>query len=134
MLRNEIIKRVIDANRFDVPISLLDTYLDNVVEDSKKRGEAVDEDAIRSQYRGLGENLIRWSYLHYEIAKAENIKVEADDRRKWVENFAKTYNMTVEAAREALGKSKKLQDIDDSILEEKVLEFIINKSEIITTK
>jgi trigger factor len=133
-LRNEIIKRVVEANTFDVPISLLENYLQNVIEDYKKRNERVDEEAIRSQFRGLGENLIRWSYLQYEIAKAESIKVDADDRRKWVENFAKTYNMTVEAARESLGKAKRLQDIDESILEEKVLQFIIDKSEIVTNK
>jgi trigger factor len=131
-LRNEVINRVVEANKFDVPISLLDSYLDSVVEDYKKRQEIVDEAAIRNQYRSLGENLIRWSYLYFEIARKEDIKVSADDRNKWVENFAKSYNMTTEAAREFLGKSKRIQDIDDSILEEKVLEFVINNSEIIT--
>ncbi len=131
-LKNEVIKRVVDVNLFDVPISLLDEYLNNVVEDYKQKNQKVDEQAIRSQFRGLGENLLRWNYLYYEIAKAEKIKVEADDRKKWVENFAKTYNITEEAAREYLGKSKKIQDIDDSILENKVLDFIINNSEIIT--
>ncbi len=131
-LRNDVIKRVIDANMFDAPISLLEEYLANVVADYKKRYPNVDEQSIRSRYRGLGENLIRWSYLYYEISRAENIKVEAEDRKRWVENFAKAYNMTEEAAREALGKSKKIQDIDESILEEKVLDFIINNSEIIT--
>ena len=131
-LRNEIIKRVIDTNQFDVPISLLDSYLDNVIEDFKKKGESFDETEVRTRYRPLGENSIRWSYLYYEISKAENIKVEAEDRKKWVENFAKMYNMTPEAARQALGKSQRIQDIDDSILEEKVLQFIIDKSEIVT--
>jgi trigger factor len=131
-LRNEIIKRVIDTNQFDAPISLLNSYLDGIIEDFKKKGESFDEAEVRTRYRPLGENMIRWSYLYYEIAKAENVKVEAEDRKKWVENFAKTYNLTPEAARQALGKSQKLQDIDDSILEEKVLQLIIDKSEIIT--
>ncbi|HBC47694.1 MAG TPA: hypothetical protein DCZ43_11660, partial [candidate division Zixibacteria bacterium] len=132
VLRNEVIKRVIDVNTFDVPVSLLEDYLHNVIDDFKKKNEKVDEQAIRSQYRGLGENLIRWNYLYNEIAKAEKLKVEAEDRKVWVENFAKAYNITEEAAREYLGKSKKIQDIDDSILENKVLDFIINNSEIIT--
>ena len=103
-----------------------------MIEDFKKKGESFDETEVRTRYRPLGENSIRWSYLYYEISKAENIKVEAEDRKKWVENFAKMYNMTPEAARQALGKSQRIQDIDDSILEEKVLQFIIDKSEIIT--
>ncbi|OGC94859.1 MAG: trigger factor [candidate division Zixibacteria bacterium RBG_16_53_22] len=133
-MRNEIIKRIIDSNPLDAPISLLDNYLDGIVEDYKQRGAAVDEPAIRSEYRSLGENLIRWGYLYYEIARKENIKIDADDRKKWVENFARTYNMTEEEARERLGRARKLEDIDDSILESKVLQFIIDKSEILTSQ
>lgn len=131
-MRNEVIKRAIETNPFDIPISMLDNYLDGVVEDYKKRGAVVDEQAIRSEYRPFGENLIKWNYLYYEIAKKENIKVEADDRKKWVATFAKTYNMTEEEARERLGHARKLEDIDDSILESKVLQFVIDKSEIVT--
>jgi trigger factor len=133
-MRNEIIKRVIDASPFDVPISMLDNYLDGIVEDYKKRGAVVEEQAIRSEYRSHGENLIRWNYLYYEIAKKEGIKVDPEDRKKWVANFARTYNMTEEEARERLGHARKLEDIDDSILESKVLQFIIDKSEIVTSQ
>ncbi len=131
-LRNEILKRVIDDNRFDVPSSLVKKYLDHVVEDFKKRGETVDENQVRSEYRNMAEDYIRWSYLYYEIAHAENIKVAAEDRQRWVQAFAKTYNLSEEAARQALGKSKKKEDIDDSILESKVVEYIISNSEVIT--
>jgi trigger factor len=134
IMRNGIIKRVVDANRFDVPISLLDKYLDSVVQDFKKKGEPFEEGSVRRQYRSFGEDLIRWSFLYYEIARAENIQVQPEDRIKWVERFARTYNMSVEEARQALGKSRRLADIDDSILEEKVLQFVITNSEIITTK
>jgi trigger factor len=132
-LRNEIIKRVIEANHFDAPISLVNNYLDGIVEDYKNRGAVVDEAAIRGEYRSYAESLIRWNYLYYEISRKENITVDAEDRKKWVENFARTYDMTVEQARERLGKARKLDDIDDSILESKVLQLIIDKSEIITS-
>jgi trigger factor len=133
-LRSEIIKRVVEGNLFDVPISLLNKYLDSVVEDFKEKGQKVDENKVRSQYRPLGENFIRWSYLYHEIAEAEEIKVQAEDRKKWVEGFARTYNMSEEAAREALGKSKRIRDIDESILEARVIDHIIENSEIIATE
>jgi FKBP-type peptidyl-prolyl cis-trans isomerase (trigger factor) len=133
-LRNEIIKRVIDANYFDVPVSLLNKYLDGVVEDFRKRGAAIDDGDIRTEYRQHGENLIRWGYLYYEIARLENIKVEPEDRRKWVDKFARTYGMSEDEARERLGKARKQEDMDDSIIEDKVLQFIIDKSEVLTSK
>ncbi len=131
-LRSEMIKRVVEGNLFDVPRSLLDRYLDSVVEDFKSKGEPVDENTVRSQYRPLGENFIRWNYLYHEIVRAEGLKVGSDDRKKWVEGFAKTYNISEEKAREFLGKSGRVQDIDESILEDKVIEFIIKNSEVIT--
>jgi len=133
-LRTEIIKRVIEGNSFDVPISMLDRYLQSVVEDFKNRGETADEGTIRNQYRPVGENFIRWSYLYHEIAKKEGISVAAGDRKKWVEGFARAYNVTEEKARQYLAKSDRIQDIDESILEDKVIEFIIRNSEIIANE
>jgi trigger factor len=133
-LRSEIIKRVVEGNSFDVPISMLDRYLDSVVEDFKDKGEKVDEEIVRRQYRQPGENFIRWSYLYHEIAGIEGIKVAKEDKEKWVEDFAATYNITKERAKEYLGKSRKAQEIDESILEDKILEFIIRNSEVITTE
>lgn len=131
-LRSEMIKRVVEGNLFDVPGSLLNKYLDSVIEDFKKKGEPVDENTVRSQYRPFGENFIRWNYLYYEIAKAEGLKVGPDERKKWVEGFARTYNISEEKAREFLGKSGRVKNIDESILEDKVIEFIIKNSEVIT--
>lgn len=133
-LRGEVIKKVVDANSFDVPISLLNKYLDSVVNDFKSNRENVDESSVRNQYRAMGENLIRWNFLYYEIAKAEKITVSTDDRKKWVLNFAATHDLTEEKARELLGKSKRQQDIDESLIENKILEFIIENSEIIISE
>lgn len=133
-LRSEIMRKVVDGNTFDVPISMLDKYLDSVVGDFKEKGEPVDENTVRRQYRPLGENLIRWTYLYHEIAKKEKIEVTQEERKKWVEGFARTYNVSEERAREYLGKSKRLQDMDESILEDKVIDFIKDNSEIINTQ
>ena len=42
--------------------------------------------------------------------------------------------LTEEKAREILGKSKRQQDIDESLIENKILEFIIENSEIIISE
>ena len=130
-MRSELIDRTVKANSFDVPISLLNKYLDSVVEDFKSNGEDVDEDTVRRQYRPVGENLIRWNFLYHEIAMTEQIKATSDDRMKWVHDFAVAHNLPVEKAREALGKSGRQGDIDESIIEAKVLEYIIDNSEIV---
>ena len=130
-MRLELIDRTVKSNSFDVPASLLNKYLDSVVADYKSNGENVDENTVRQQYRPVGENLIRWNFLYHEIAAAEKIMVTPEDRMKWVHDFAVSHNLPVERAREALGKSGRQSDIDESIIEAKVLEHIIDNSEII---
>ncbi|NLI14840.1 MAG: trigger factor [candidate division Zixibacteria bacterium] len=125
IVRNDIIKIIVEANKFDVPESMIERYLQSVTEDFKKRYKDVDELKLRQTYRPVGENSLRWQFIYYEIAKAEKINVSEEDRAEWVRDFARAYNITEEQARESLGRARRMDDIDDSILEQKVLDFIM---------
>jgi len=124
IVRNDIIKTIVEANKFEVPESMIENYLKSVTDDFKKRYKDVDELKLRQTYRPVGENSLRWQFIYYEIARVEKLKVGEEDRAQWVRDFAKAYNVTEEQARESLGKARKMDDIDDSILEQKVLDFI----------
>lgn len=124
IVRNDIIKIIVESNKFEVPESMIENYLKSVTDDFKKRYKDVDELKLRQTYRPVGENSLRWQFIYYEIARAEKLKVSEEDRAEWVRDFAKAYNVTEEQARESLGKARKMDDIDDSILEQKVLDFI----------
>jgi trigger factor len=124
IVRNDIIKIIVESNKFEVPESMIENYLKSVTDDFKKRYKDVDELKLRQTYRPVGENSLRWQFIYYEIARAEKIRVGEEDRAEWVRDFAKAYNVTEEQARESLGKARKMDDIDDSILEQKVLDFI----------
>jgi FKBP-type peptidyl-prolyl cis-trans isomerase (trigger factor) len=104
---------------------MIERYLQSVTEDFKKRYKDVDELKLRQTYRPVGENSLRWQFIYYEIAKAEKINVSEEDRAEWVRDFARAYNITEEQARESLGRARRMDDIDDSILEQKVLDFIM---------
>ncbi len=131
-IREQAVKSVIAANEFELPESLLENYLDTIVADVKEQyqDQKVDEDAIREKYKVTGIRFIRWNLIYHEIAEKENITVSKEDTDKWLENFADRSNITVEKAREFLAAQKKIQDIKESILEEKVLDFIIENSKI----
>jgi trigger factor len=124
IVRNDIIKNIVEANKFDVPESMIENYLKTVTDDFKKRYKDVDELKLRQTYRPVGENSLRWQFIYYEIARTEKLKVGEEDRAEWVKDFAKAYNVTEEQARQSLGKARKMDDIDDSILEQKVLDYI----------
>lgn len=129
-LKNGLVKKVVENNQFEVPSSMLETYLNSVVEDFKKRYKDAEEEKIREGYKEIGTNQIRWIILFHDIAKNEKIEVTAEDVDNWTEKFAKAYNQTIDKAREILAQSKKIQDLKETILEEKVLDFLLSQSQI----
>jgi trigger factor len=134
-LRDDLIKEVIDKNQFDLPESLIERYLDNVVEDFKKNyKEKFEEKEVRDHYKTIGIRQIRWDFLMNEIAAKENIKVEQQDIDSWLQRFADNYKMTLEEAREQVTKSRRIADLKETILENKVIEFITNGSTIETVE
>lgn len=131
-LRGDIIKKLTEKNRFEIPESMIESYLKSVTEDFKKRYKDVDELQLRQNYRSIGENTIRWQFIYNEIAKMEGIKANEEDRAEWVRRYAKAYNMPEETVRQTLGQARKFDEIDDTILENKVLDFITKNSEIVS--
>lgn len=127
-LASQVIKQVVEKNSFEVPESLLNLYLDNMVEDFKKSYKNVDEAKLREQYKDLGLSRIRWEFLMHEIVKKENLEVTKEDTDKWVENFAKANSLELKQAKEFIAQKKKIKDIKETILEDKVIDFIIKNS------
>ena len=129
-LASQVIKQVVEKNSFEVPESLLNLYIDLVVEDFKKSYKKVDEEKIREDYKELGLTRIRWEFIRHEIAAKEKIEVTKEDVDKWTENFAKTNSLELKKAKEFLAQNKKIKDIRETILENKVIEFILNNSKV----
>ncbi len=132
-LRDETIKEVIDKNRFDLPDSPVERYLDRIVEDFKQNSkERVDEPALRDQYRAIAIRQIRWDLLYHEIAERENLRVEQTDIDAWMQRFADNYNMTLEQAKKAITDNRRIADLKETILENKVVDFILAGSTVET--
>ncbi len=132
-LRDQAIKSTITHNQFELPQSLIENYLDNIVADfhEKHKEGDFDEAEVRDSYRALAIRMIRWDLLMHEIARQEGIKAETQDVDKWIEGFADSYNMNMEQAKTALEKSGKVQEVMVTVLEAKVMSFVLDGSEIV---
>lgn len=130
--RNQMIAQLSQQNELPIPEGLLDDYLTNVVEDFKKRQGEVDEAELRKAYRDMGIRTIRWNLLHYQLADQENIEVLPADIEERIKKFADNYKMSLEKAKKALSSQGSIADIQASILEEKVLDFLVDKAKVVT--
>lgn len=132
--RREIVDLVCGRNEVPIPDGPVNDYLDRLVKDFQERGEAFDEKEVRERYRPVGTKSMRWDLLWRKLVEQEKIEVLPEDTENWIKGFAAYHNVTVEQANESLRKAGKLRELRDSILEEKVLNFLLSKASIIPVK
>ncbi|NOY87820.1 MAG: trigger factor [FCB group bacterium] len=128
--KNQIINHICEKNPVPIPKSLVNNYLTNVIEDFKKQYKDIDEVEIRKNYEPIGENTIRWNMLMYQLAKQENIEVLPSDMDNLINKFAENYKMTPQQARENIQKSGNMADLRESLLEEKIIDFLMSKAKL----
>ncbi len=123
-----IIDQLVAKNKIDVPESMVESYLNGVVEDYKKHGEKFEEEALRTRYRPVGINAVQWYILFHSLAVQEKIEVSPEDTENWIKKFADSYRMEVPKAKELVAKTGRATEIKDGLLEDKVVEFLMSRA------
>ena len=131
MQRREIVELVCNRNDVPIPESPITEYLDNLVKDFQERGEQFDEKELRERYHPVGVKSMRWDLLWRRLAEQEKIEVLPDDTENWIKGFASYHDISVDQAKESLRKAGKLRELRDSILEEKAINFLLTKANIV---
>ncbi len=129
--KEEIRRQMLEKNKIDIPEAMRESFIDSIVEEYKEKERTFDEDEVRKQYRPLAEDGIRWNLLYDRITETENIEVLPSDTENWIKGFAEKGNLEIEKAREMLSKSGKIGEIRNTILEDKLFQFLISKAELV---
>lgn len=126
--KSQIITQMNEKNPVPVPESMIENYLQSVIEDLTRQKAEFKEDEIRKMYRVMGEQTIRWQILYHQLAEQEKIEVLPSDTEKVIGRMAQQYKITSEQAKEAMLRSSRADDIRESLLEEKVLDLISGRA------
>ncbi|MCP4634799.1 MAG: trigger factor [candidate division Zixibacteria bacterium] len=129
-LENQAVNLITEANNFDVPESLIEKYLDNVVSEYKMRDKNLDVEKTREKFNPTADKYVRWLYLRDAISEIEGLKVDENGANKYRDQLVKNSGMSQEDADKYLEAGNRKQNILDNLLEEKVLNFIIENAEI----
>ena len=81
---------------------------------------------LREQYRETAEKNVRTDLMLEEVAKAENIKVEAADLDKEVEVMAAAYGATPKQVKKIIAEQGRLNDLAATVLRNKTMQFIFD--------
>lgn len=130
LLRRNIIRKVTEANPIEIPESFVSDYTKTVSRGLKGSLRDLEEDKFQESYRPHAIDQLRWELLLHRIAGEEKLEVTPEDLDGWVRKYAERFQLPQEKVRQNLSDEKDKQRIEEQILEDKVIDFLISKAEI----
>lgn len=138
-LRDEILSRLIEQNRFEVPETLVsyqaNQLLRATLQDMMQRGvdprtEEIDWEAMREMVRERAGDDLRGSMLLERIAEAERIEVSDEEINEEIEAIAKLSGQSVDQVRVALTKQGGERSIADRLRNRKALDILVEHANV----
>ncbi len=139
LLRDDLIRKLLDAHQFEVPQSLIEqqtqTRLEGVVRQMMSRGidprsQQLDWERAREELKGQAEADVRSSMLLDKIADTENIDVTDEEIDAEIEGIADASRQTKEQVRAALTKNGGERSIAHRLRGRKALELLVENANI----
>jgi trigger factor len=139
LLRDDLLRALIEANKFEVPQSLVEYQtnhrLEGVARQMMSRGidprtQELDWDSAREELRMQAEGDVRVTMLLEKIANAENITVSDEEVEAEIESFANASRQSKEQVRAALTKEGGDRSIAHRVRNRKALDLLIENARI----
>jgi len=122
----ELSDSLIEKVGFDTPPSMVDNYLNNILEDVKKQnnGEPIDEEKVLESYRPSAERNLKWYLIRKKLIIQEQINVERKDVDVEIESLISRSPNSEKEIRRFYKKPSNRQRIEDDMVEKKILEYL----------
>ena len=110
----------------ETPPSMVNNYLNNILEDVKKQtnGEKIDEEKVLETYRPSAERNLKWYLIRKKIIDQEQISIGRSDIDAEIENLVSRSPNSEKEIRRFYKKPSNRQKIEDDITEKKILVYL----------
>jgi len=117
---------LIEKIGLETPPSMVNNYLNNILEDVKKQnnGEKIDEEKVLETYRPSAERNLKWYLIRKKIIDQEQISIGRSDIDTEIENLVSRSPNSEKEIRRFYKKPSNRQKIEDDITEKKILEYL----------
>ncbi len=139
--RTAIIEKATENITVDIPPVMIDNRVTTMIQEMAMRLEQqglnletylqyanTDLEKIRADYRETAEKNVRTDLMLEEVAKAENIKVEAEDLDQEVAEMALTYGVKPKDVKKIIREQGRMADMAFTVLRKKTLRFVIDSA------
>lgn len=128
-VRQDLVTQIVDANPFDVPDSMVNQYLDQMIRPRKGEDPARVEEFKQAAYPGAQQALRRMLVID-RVAELEGLRATSGEVEAKVEEIAQRLGKSADEVRTQFQKSGRLGEIEESLTEEKVFEYLKSLSTI----
>ena len=128
-LRDRLLLQVVEANDFEVPDSMVEGYTDAVIGDANGVDPERLED-LRKELRPAAQMAVKRELLADRIVDEHGLRPTADEVGARVEELARGSGQSPGRLRARLKKSGGLRNIERSLTDARLFEFLKDRSEI----
>ena len=122
----ELFDRVIDFINPSFAPSMVENYLQNIIEDVKKQnnGEPLDENKVKEQYKPVAERNVKWYAIRKEIIKSQSIVVEKKDVENEILRLIKRTPKSEKEITRFYKKPSNRKRVEDDLIEKKIISYL----------
>ena len=122
----ELSDKAIDFINPSFAPSMVENYLQNILEDVKKQnnGEPLDENKVKEQYKSIAERNVKWYAIRKEIINAQLMKVEKQEVDDEILRLIERTPKTDKEIKRFYKKPSNRKRIEDDLIEKKIISYL----------
>lgn len=128
-VRRQLIQRVLEANPFDAPPSLVDQYVESLLQ-APDDADPEELSAAKQQARPVAEQAVRRMLVIDRVAELESLHPTQEDLDQRVQEIAAENDMEPAEVRRQLAQSGRLQALQSDLMEKRVFDYLKSLSTI----
>ncbi len=138
-VRGELVKKLVEAHKFEVPQTLVEQQTNQRVQDVARqmmgrgidpRNEQIDWEGAREELKSQAEDDVRATMLMEKIAETENITVSDEEVEAEIDSIATASRQSKEQVRAALTKNGGERSIAHRLRNRKALDLLVENARI----
>ncbi len=138
-LKQNLLKKISDSVEFELPQTLVETEIEQVVENVKQNlirngsnfeKAGLSEEKLRKDFRPASEKRVKNLLILGEIAKQENLAVNEEDLNQELKDLAASTGQDAETLRKYYQAKNFMDALEEKLLEEKTLNYLVENAKI----
>ena len=126
-----IIDYFVSKTKLEPPTSMIDNYMEYIIQDLKQKDANLDEEQAKEQYQEMANKNVKWYLIKSELVKTNKITILNEDLDKKIEELIKNNNNQKKEITEFYKKDENINNLHEQLLNNKLFEvineFAINK-------